>query len=218
MPRNIICTESQRNTTYVLEMPNIRAGLGEGTRFLTMLSNQKRDTLSFLDLPSFLGPLLAYTHSGYNSTHCFKIICCQKLKKNVICMETFKIFYLFIETERERERQKHRQREKQAPCREPDVGLHPRSPGPRLRLQVALNRCATGAALDNSFKYQLVSPSGTSNIRIIDLCLSSISTLNLRSVLFFFLKNFVFLNFFPLLNFDSNPSFFEYLVSQFFYI
>ena len=25
--------------------------------------------------------------------------------------------------ERERERQRHRQREKQAPCREPDVGL-----------------------------------------------------------------------------------------------
>ena len=31
--------------------------------------------------------------------------------------------------ERERERQRHRQREKQAPCREPDVGLDPQSPG-----------------------------------------------------------------------------------------
>ena len=30
---------------------------------------------------------------------------------------------------RERERQRHRQREKQAPCREPDVGLDPRTPG-----------------------------------------------------------------------------------------
>ena len=29
------------------------------------------------------------------------------------------------ETERERERQRHRQREKQAPCREPDMGLDP---------------------------------------------------------------------------------------------
>ena len=29
----------------------------------------------------------------------------------------------------ERERQRHRQREKQAPCREPDVGLDPRTPG-----------------------------------------------------------------------------------------
>ena len=34
-----------------------------------------------------------------------------------------------IVTERERERQRHRQREKQAPCRDPDVGLDPWSPG-----------------------------------------------------------------------------------------
>ena len=40
----------------------------------------------------------------------------------------FKDFYLFIH-ERERERQRYRQREKQAPCREPDVGLDPRTPG-----------------------------------------------------------------------------------------
>ena len=38
-----------------------------------------------------------------------------------------------------RERQRHRQREKQAPCREPDVGLHPRSPGSGPGLKVALN-------------------------------------------------------------------------------
>ena len=41
-------------------------------------------------------------------------------------------FYLFMivtERERERERQRHRQREKQAPCREPDVGFDPGSPG-----------------------------------------------------------------------------------------
>ena len=31
--------------------------------------------------------------------------------------------------ERERERQRHRRREKQAPCREPDVGLDPGTPG-----------------------------------------------------------------------------------------
>ena len=30
---------------------------------------------------------------------------------------------------RDRERQKHRQREMQAPCREPNVGLDPRTPG-----------------------------------------------------------------------------------------
>ena len=31
----------------------------------------------------------------------------------------------------ERERQRHRQREMKAPCREPDVGLDPRTPGSR---------------------------------------------------------------------------------------
>ena len=32
---------------------------------------------------------------------------------------------------RDPERQRHRQREKQAPCREPDVGLDPRTQGSR---------------------------------------------------------------------------------------
>ena len=49
------------------------------------------------------------------------------------------------ERERERERQRHR-REKQVPCREPAMRLKPGSPGSRPGLQVALNRCATGAA------------------------------------------------------------------------
>ena len=41
----------------------------------------------------------------------------------------FKRFYLFMhEGYTERERQRHRQREEQAPCREPDMGLNPRSP------------------------------------------------------------------------------------------
>ena len=42
--------------------------------------------------------------------------------------------------------QRHRQREKQAQCREPDVGLDPRSPGPCPGLKAALNRQATWAA------------------------------------------------------------------------
>ena len=49
---------------------------------------------------------------------------------------------LFIhERERERERlaERHRQREKQAPFREPDVGLNPGSPGSCLWLMAALN-------------------------------------------------------------------------------
>ena len=41
-----------------------------------------------------------------------------------------KRFYLFIH-KKHRERQRHRQRENQAPCREPDVGLNPRTPGSR---------------------------------------------------------------------------------------
>ena len=36
-----------------------------------------------------------------------------------------------IVTQKETERQRHRQREKQAPCREPDVGFDPGSPGSR---------------------------------------------------------------------------------------
>ena len=55
----------------------------------------------------------------------------------------FKISYLLA---RDTQRQRHRQKEKQAPCREPDVGLDPGSPGSHPGLQAALNRCATGAA------------------------------------------------------------------------
>ena len=35
--------------------------------------------------------------------------------------------------------QRHRQREKQAPCREPDMGLGPQSPGSHPGLKAALN-------------------------------------------------------------------------------
>ena len=68
----------------------------------------------------------------------------------------FKKKILFIhnrhtERERERERQRHRQREKQAPCREPDGGLDPGSPGSRPGLKAVLNRRASGAALGLGF-------------------------------------------------------------------
>ena len=49
----------------------------------------------------------------------------------------FKDFiYLFIR-DTHREKQRHRQREKQAPCREPDAGLNPRSLGscPGLKMK-----------------------------------------------------------------------------------
>ena len=39
----------------------------------------------------------------------------------------------------EREGQRYRQREKQGPCREPDVGLGPGSPGSDPGLKMVLN-------------------------------------------------------------------------------
>ena len=42
-------------------------------------------------------------------------------------------------TERERLRERDRQREKQAPCREPDVGLDPGSPESGPGLKAVLN-------------------------------------------------------------------------------
>ena len=48
-------------------------------------------------------------------------------------MYLFLRIYLFIH-------EKHRQREKQAPHREPEVGLDPRSPGSRPGLKAAPNR------------------------------------------------------------------------------
>ena len=54
--------------------------------------------------------------SGISSS--FLFICLVFLKKDFI--------YLFM---RDREREKQRQREKQVPCREPNVGLNPGTPG-----------------------------------------------------------------------------------------
>ena len=75
----------------------------------------------------------------------------------IIYASFFKRFYLFIHeththTHTHTERQRHRQREKQAPCREPDVGLNPGSPGSHPGLKAALNRWATGAALFLTFQ------------------------------------------------------------------
>ena len=46
------------------------------------------------------------------------------------------LIYLFMrDTQKERERKRQRQREKQAPYREPDAGLDPRTPGSRPELK-----------------------------------------------------------------------------------
>ena len=45
------------------------------------------------------------------------------------CFFFFKdVIYLFMR-DTQRERQRYRQREKQSPCKEPDVGLEPGTPG-----------------------------------------------------------------------------------------
>ncbi|XP_072667024.1 histone acetyltransferase type B catalytic subunit isoform X1 [Canis lupus baileyi] len=68
--------------------------------------------------------ILLYYIAGSLSTM-FRVEYASKVDENFDCVEI-----LFIhETETERERQRPRQREKQAPCREPDAGLNPRSPG-----------------------------------------------------------------------------------------
>ena len=66
------------------------------------------------------------------------------VKESCLCPDSFFFFkILFIyswETHTEREKQRHRQREKQAPCREPDLGLDPGTPGSRPGPKLALNR------------------------------------------------------------------------------
>ena len=49
----------------------------------------------------------------------------------------FKILFIYLT---QRERHRHRQREKQTPCREPDKGLDPGSPGSNPGPKAALNR------------------------------------------------------------------------------
>ena len=52
-----------------------------------------------------------------------------------------------------RERERHRQRERQAPCREPDVGLDPRSPGSGPGPKMALNHIAAQGSLQFRFRF-----------------------------------------------------------------
>ena len=54
----------------------------------------------------------------------------------------FFIFIFFIYSSETRKRQRHRQREKQPPCREPDAGLDPGTPGSPLGRRQTLNHWA----------------------------------------------------------------------------
>ena len=47
----------------------------------------------------------------------------------LLSFPVLKYFYCLFIHERHRERKRPRQREKQAPCGEPDAGLHPRTLG-----------------------------------------------------------------------------------------
>ena len=51
----------------------------------------------------------------------------------------------------DREAETEAEGEKQAPCREPNAGLDPGSPGSHPRPKAAPNRWATGAAQDKTF-------------------------------------------------------------------
>ena len=76
----------------------------------------------------------------------------KKGKKNCAQDNFFflKILYIYSwETQGERQRQA----EKQAPCREPTIGLHPGSPGSCPGPKAALNHWATQAALKTTFGY-----------------------------------------------------------------
>ena len=61
--------------------------------------------------------------------------------------------YLFMK-DTHRERQRHRQREKQAPCREPYVGLDPRTLGSHPEPKAAAQPLSHPAVLNRTLKPQ----------------------------------------------------------------
>ena len=97
-----------------------------------------------LTLYFYVVEMLSFLKSHETTSASFKLFFCNS---SPFFFFFFKILFIYSwQTERERERQRHKQREKQAPCREPDVGLDPRSPGSRPGPKAALNHWATRAA------------------------------------------------------------------------
>ena len=70
----------------------------------------------------------------------------------------FNFFVFNHERQRERERQRNRQRLKQAPCREPDVGLDPKSLGSCPGPKAAPNRWATWATQPSDLVWYSLGP------------------------------------------------------------
>ena len=83
-----------------------------------------------------------YLISSINMPTQLDIVFCEA---GVICFSFLKYFIYSWETEKERERQRHGQGEKQAPRREPDVGLNPGFRDHALSRRQTLNRWATQA-------------------------------------------------------------------------
>ena len=119
----------------------------------------------YIYISLFLAPTDAYIgvciqgslmHFEFSHWIGFLVVCSTFTHRNLPCSFYLFLFFLkdfiyLFERERERQRQRYRQREKQAPCREPDVGLNPRSPGSYPWLKAVPNRWAIGAALPCSF-------------------------------------------------------------------
>ena len=106
--------------------------------------------------------------SFIHMTPLFRLAVANATRKQMIQTSSVTFFfkdfiYLFMrDTKRERERERERQaetQEKQAPSREPDVGLYPQSPGSCPGLQVAPNRCTTGSAHIFYFRQRQAAPS-----------------------------------------------------------
>ena len=88
-----------------------------------------------------------------------------------VCMYVF--IYLFLKIlfiyswETMRERQRHRQREKQAPCKEPNVGLDPGTPGSHLSWRQTLNCCVTEVSLFITFHLTFIDDSCLNQLLLI---------------------------------------------------
>ena len=111
---------------------HVRSSLGDVTQLKALAASAVPTGVSAVRGSSLSSRFLCPTTSGLQSEISNSVS--SKLLASPFFFKDF--IYLFI---RERERQRPRQREKQAPCREPDVGLEPGSPGSCPGLKAALN-------------------------------------------------------------------------------